>query len=181
MLLGRIALILRQPAVDILVPPLFRIVRAPHISTTLRISALSLLAESEKTHPLALMHYVEDFFEAMVDLLQVESVSTRPGRDPPHVEGSSGETAAPDMDPTSMNSKLPALRRAALHFLALIIRAFTAQLYDGRRPHFRSTVVARARTTVSYLAFTDDDTVVRVMAREVTELLDDLERALVGL
>ena len=130
---------------------------------------------------------------------------------------------APSMDsqPTSTNSKFPPLRRAALHFLALLIRtatqhayASTQRVYDAPPQYayassthrafdssfsvhdsplaslmsaisvqsmFNRDLLKRARITLGYIASTDQDNIVRVMAREAVEELEELERTVVGL
>ncbi|KAJ7228683.1 hypothetical protein GGX14DRAFT_345713 [Mycena pura] len=148
--------------IDILVPPLFQIVRSSQVPITLRTSALSLLAECENTCPAALIPYITDLAEAMVDLLQIESTSTTP-------------TESEDSDPTSKNSKQPPFRRAALHFLGLLIRETSKQIYDSSRPEFSGRLLKRIKTTLTYVSMTDGDTIVRVMAREVVENLSELE------
>ncbi|KAJ6539322.1 hypothetical protein B0H19DRAFT_961303 [Mycena capillaripes] len=153
--------------IDILVPPLFHVVRSSQVPTTLRTSALSLLAECENTCPLALIPYVTDLSEAMVDLLQIESSTTIP-------------TESEDANPISANSKLPPFRRAALHFLGLLIRETTRQIYDSSLIEFSSRLLKRIRTTLAYVSATDGDRVVRVMAREAVEGLSELEEAMVG-
>ena len=88
-----------------------------------------------------------------------------------------------DTHPMMANSKFPPLRRAALHFLMLLIRACISRVYDmgpvGMLIPAAQTV--RARTTLGYVASTDEDAVVRVMAREAKEGLEQLSSALVGL
>jgi len=148
--------------IDILVPPLFQIVRSSQVPMTLRTSALSLLAECENTCPAALIPYITDLAEAMVDLLQIESTSTTP-------------TESSDSDPTSKNSKQPPFRRAALHFLGLLIRETSKQIYVSSRPEFSGRLLKRIKTTLTYVSMTDGDTIVRVMAREVVENLSELE------
>ena len=166
-----------QHSVDILMPPLFSIVRSSHIPTILRTSALSLLADCEKTCPVALLHYVSEWIEGMIDLLQVESRPSALSRE----QDDSNEEM--DLNPSSTVSKLPPLRRAAIHFLALVFREVTTQIYDDIEAFpgvFRPGVMARARTTLSYIASTDEDAVVRLMAREAVELSDGVGKALVG-
>ncbi|KAJ7904493.1 hypothetical protein B0H14DRAFT_2663092 [Mycena olivaceomarginata] len=153
--------------IDILVPPLFHVVRSSQVPTTLRTSAISLLAECENTCPAALIPYVTDLAEAMVDLLQVESSSAT-------------LTESEDANPISANSKLPSFRRAALHFLGLLIRETTRQIYDSSRPEFSGRMFTRIRTTLGYISATDSDTVVRVMAREAAEALSEMEEAVMG-
>ena len=86
------------------------------------------------------------------------------------------------------NSKFPPLRRAALHFLALLIQACTARAYEagsaggsGALVLFPPALMTRMRTTLGYVAATDADDVVRVLAREAVEGLDQLTEAIVGL
>ncbi|KAJ7682824.1 hypothetical protein DFH06DRAFT_306273 [Mycena polygramma] len=153
--------------IDILVPPLFNVVRSSQAPTTLRTSALSLLAECENTCSLALTPYVTDLSEAMVDLLQIETSSTTP-------------TESEDTNPISADPKLPPFRRAALHFLGLLIRETTKQIYDASQIEFSNRLFKRMRTTLAYVSATDGDMVVRVMAREVGEGLSELEEARLG-
>lgn len=85
--------------------------------------------------------------------------------------------------PTSANSKFPPFRRAALHFLALFIRACISRVYDvgSMGMLIPDVYITRARTTLGYVAGTDEDAVVRVMARETREELGQLTSALLGL
>jgi hypothetical protein len=105
----------------------------------------------------------------------VQDEKTRPTPQPP--------PPTMDTNPTTANSKFPPLRRAALHFLTLLIRACLSRVYDigptGMLISGAHTV--RARTTLEYVANTDEDAVVRVMAREAKEGLGQLSNALVGL
>jgi len=88
-----------------------------------------------------------------------------------------------DTHPTVANSKFPPLRRAALHFLTLLIRACISRVYDTGSTGMLipNVYLARARTTLGYVASTDEDAVVRVMAREAKEGLGQLSDALIGL
>jgi len=88
-----------------------------------------------------------------------------------------------DSHPTVANSKFPPLRRAALHFLALLIRESTSSVYDTgpMRISIPGVYLTRARTTLGYVAVTDEDAAVRVMAREAREGLGQLSSAFVGL
>lgn len=164
--------------VDILAPPLARLVRASHLPTTIRTSALSLLAQMASTSPIALLPYAADLFDGMIDLLQLESVSAASSR-------GTGESAAPTMDsqPTAANSKFPPLRRAALHFLTLLVRACITRVYDmgASGSMIPQSSVSRARTVLSYIASVDEDGIVKVMAREAKENLDQLANAIIGL
>jgi hypothetical protein len=111
--------------------------------------------------------------------------SNHEGDDEDEETGSISQLPPPTMDthPTVANSKFPPLRRAALHFLALLIRACISRVYDMGFTGMLlpETYLARARTTLGYIASTDEDAVVRVMAREAREGLGQLSNALVGL
>ncbi|OSX60155.1 hypothetical protein POSPLADRAFT_1066562 [Postia placenta MAD-698-R-SB12] len=176
---------------SMLVPRLFGVMRAAHYPTTLRTSAVALLAQCVKTNELAILPYAADLSEAMVDLLQVETVPAAPAAKKASVEEEDEiewleppTPATMDAQPTSTNSKFPPLRRAALHFLSLLIQACTARLYessDGTDMVFPPQLVRRTKTTLGYVAATDEDAVVRVMARETLEGLDQLAEAMMGI
>ncbi|PCH41522.1 hypothetical protein WOLCODRAFT_163168 [Wolfiporia cocos MD-104 SS10] len=177
--------------VDMLAPPLFGVVRARHLPTTLRTSALALLAQCAETNALALLPYAADLADAMVDLLQVETVPMAQQRAPKRstvetmddVDAPAPKLDTEDAQPTSTNSKFPPLRRSALHFLSLLVQACIARVYEGDDGvlAFAPQVLRRAKATLGYVAATDADAVVRVMARETLEGLDQLGTALVGL
>jgi hypothetical protein len=150
-------------------------VRASNLATTLRTSALSLLAECAKTDYIALLRYIGDCIDGMIDLLQLESdsISSTDDVDP---------NRKTDLNPASTNSKIPSLRRAALHFLTLLIRSVTNEVpndIEAISRVFRRGVITRARTTIAYIASTDKDNVVRLMAQETAEVLDDLRCSIV--
>ncbi|KAI0638028.1 hypothetical protein C8Q77DRAFT_405922 [Trametes polyzona] len=182
---------------SILIPPLFQVVRASHFPTVLRTSAISLLALCVKTNALAVLPYTVDFADAMIDLLQVESVPatqkkpaarSEPESDAKADEKAPQESPPPpptmDSEPTSVNTKFPPLRRAALHFLSLLTQACTARVYETGSADqllLPPELLKRAKTTLGYIAATDADDVVRVMARETFEGLDQLAEAIVGL
>lgn len=125
----------------------------------------------------------------MIDLLQVESVPAtqrKPTRSEaePDVKGSDKAPPATDAQPTSANAKFPPLRRAALHFLALLTQACTRHVFEtgsADRLLLPPGLLRRAKTTLGYIAATDADDVVRVMARETVDALDQLAEAIVGL
>ncbi|KAM5540366.1 hypothetical protein V8D89_005824, partial [Ganoderma adspersum] len=183
----------------LLLPPLFQVVRTPDIPTVLRTSAISLLAQCAKTNALAVLPYVTNLADAMVDLLQIETVAVAPHKHSPRSKETSEEKtaadpeekdpeqkpASPTMDsqPTSTNTKFPPLRRVALHFLSLLIQTCTNRVYetgDAEGLMLPPGLMKRARTTLGYVAATDADDVVRVMAREVVEGLDQLVEAVLG-
>lgn len=170
---------------DLLIPPLFAVVRSQSAPTTLRTSALSLLADCVNTYTLAILPYVVDLIDAMIDLLQVESVPARETLSKPEEPEADKkpDKTPPTMDsqPLSTDSKFPPLRRAALHFLSLLIRSLTEQAYEKSFDvHMYMAVLRRAKTTLAYVASTDADTLVRVMSREAGEGLEQLQQALLG-
>jgi hypothetical protein len=184
--------------VDEIVPVLLSVMRAAYLPTALRTSALALLAQCTSTSPLAILPWSVDIVGAMIDLLQLESVQASqsvPTKLPPSApvitEGDELPAPPPKLDsseftPTTRDAKVPLLRRSALHVLSLLTRAFAAQLDDPAGVATRvyalpGELMRRARTTVGYIAATDEDGVVRVMARESAEGLDALAEAMLGL
>jgi len=177
--------------VDLLVPPIYAVMRNASVPTTLRTSSISLLADCVDKSPLAMLPYVQDLSLGLIDLLQVETVPEKPTIKLSKEEESQEEEEAtpvdPSMDsePTARNSKFPPLRRAALHFLSLLIRASTKLAYDDNSSTtadiFPRSTFQRADITLRYIASTDEDNVVRVMAREARENLEQLQQALIGL
>ncbi|KAF5393666.1 hypothetical protein D9757_000047 [Collybiopsis confluens] len=161
-----------------IIPPLLQVVRSGTVPTIIRTSALSLLSDCQNTYALALHPHFVDLAEGMVDLLQVEATPPR--------SISSAKDALPlmmDNNPTSSNSKLPPLRRAAIHFLSILIRSLTKEAYElfGDTQVLSTELSKRMRITLEYIASTDVDRLVRVMAREASEDLVQLERAKLGL
>ncbi|KAK0206796.1 hypothetical protein DFS33DRAFT_1421493 [Desarmillaria ectypa] len=160
--------------VDIIVPTLLHVVRMRELPTTLRTSAISLLGECAAAHALALASYFQDLVGGMVDLLQLESVQT---------EEEDGEKSM-DENPTKADGKFPPMRRAAVRFLGVLVREASKAIYDDEdvgyeRRIWQADILRRAKVTLGYLAATDGDGVVRVMAREVGEQLRQLEEAFV--
>ncbi len=188
---------------DNLIPPLFALVRGSYLPTTLRTSSLSLLATIADTADLALLPYAHDITHAMLDLLQIEgaraSVQAQ-GQQPPvstttdanlNSISPSPQRPTPSMDsqPTAANPTFPPFRRASLHFLGVLVRAYTRRAYASSDsnvggsgvPSLSDFPTRRAATTLGYIAATDADAVVRVTAGEVVDAVQTLERALVGL
>ncbi|KAK7691882.1 hypothetical protein QCA50_005286 [Cerrena zonata] len=168
---------------DVLVPPLFQITRTSHLPTALRTSALSLLAQCVGTSPLALLPYTVELLGAMIDLLQVESVASKqPG---PKEAQNTEEKDRVNMDsqPTVVNSKLPPLRRAALYLLTLLLKSQAEQILEGSLGASYALplpLLDRAKHTVVYVAATDEDSVVRVMAKELVDTVQELRQIVVG-
>jgi hypothetical protein len=179
---------------DYLIPPLFALVRGPYLPTTLRTSSLSLLATIADIADLALLPYAHDIAHAMLDLLQIEGARALAQGQPQHPAEADANpnsipqapTASMDSQPTAANPIFPPFRRASLHFLGLLVRAYTRRAYASADPGVSGPLVndfpiRRAATTLGYIAATDADAVVRVMAGEVGDAVHTLERALVGL
>jgi hypothetical protein len=183
---------------DSLIPPLFALVRGSYLPTTLRTSALSLLATIADTTDLALLPYAHDITHAMLDLLQIEGarasvqaqdpVSTTTDANSSPIEPSP-QSPIPSMDnqPTAANPSFPSFRRASLHFLGILVRAYTRRAYGSSVSSLGWSGMSvddfparRAATTLAYIAATDADAVVRVMAGEVSDAVHTLEQALVG-
>ncbi|KAG6873310.1 hypothetical protein C0995_000463 [Termitomyces sp. Mi166 len=150
--------------------------------TTLRTSSLSLLSDCESTSPLSMLPYVTDLASAMLDILQLEIMSTDSiSKD--SAKDSEKQSPSMDAEPLSTNTKFPPLRRGALHFLALMIRETTKLIYESSfgTSLFSDDFLRRAKTTLGYVASVDSDNIVRVMAREAAEDLDQLNKAMLGL
>lgn len=143
-----------------------------------------------------MLPYVKDLSQAMIDLLQIENVPLRerkPKSEEEHLTGEAkeqnaftkGDTLMLDSDPTLKNSKLPPLRCAAIHFLSLLIKEATKLVYDGADVNlagiFPLVFVRRMSATLGYISSTDEDNMVRVMAREAKESLGALQAAAFGL
>ena len=167
---------------DLLLPPLCALIRSRSVPTALRTSALSLLADCVNTCTLAVLPYVVDLADAMIDLLQVEGVSARAPSKPDADMTPDKTPPTMDSQPLSADSRFPPLRRAAIHFLSLLIRSLTEQTYEKSLGdvHIYMDALQRARTTLAYVASTDEDTIVRVMAREAGEGLEQLQQAFLG-
>ncbi|KAJ3558366.1 hypothetical protein NM688_g970 [Phlebia brevispora] len=199
---------------NILIPPFFAIVRGAHLPATLRTSSLSLLALCVNTSPISVLPYAMDLTVTMVDLLQVETVPVKvqpkgqgveatkateetdqEKNNQPNIAEAEGQkeepkqTKPPKLDsaefrPTTTSSKIPPLRRAALHLLILMVRAYAAQVDEESVKAvyvLPPEVLRRARTTAVYISGTDEDGIVRVMAKELVEELDTLAETMLGL
>lgn len=228
----------RGTKADMLLPPLISLLREPRAPVVLRMSAISLLSECVNTCARVVERYTEGIAEGMLDLILVEMTMTTPTPRPAAREegkktgkgeevsvGQSEPVPTPqskperhvdalDISPLSTTPKVPALRRAALHFLALLLRVLTQEVYERdtgqggsgwRGVQIRSIYggetgmydsgqilvhdggpltpgfIRRARTVLGYVAAVDEDAVVRVMAREVGEGLEGLQKALLWL
>lgn len=154
--------------VDVLIPPLLQVFRSRHIPTVMRTSALSLLADCENVHSLSVQHYVQDLAEGVIDLLQVEKAPTE-------------APLSLDSQPMTTTSKIPPLRRAAIHFLTVLVQNTISHICESTsHPLIAGATIRRAKITLSYLAATDHDSVVRVMSRECGDKLEELQKIAIG-
>jgi hypothetical protein len=87
---------------------------------------------------------------------------------------------ATDLQPTSNDSKLPPLRRAALHVVHVVLRASLEQVDESLVVIRNAATVKRTKVTLEYIAFSDEDAVVRVMAKEAIGAINDFSRSFVG-
>lgn len=158
---------------NVLVPALFRVIRASYLPATLRSSALSLLAQCANTYSLALLPFADDLVSGAIDLLQTEA-RTAPMET---------EEVNLDEQPTSLSSKVAPLRRSAIHLVSLLLRSYIQSTYDSgpTLPLLDEGTLKRLALTLRYLAATDPDGVVKMMAREADALIEGLEKATVGL
>lgn len=208
--------------VDILLPPLFILLRATHLPIVIRTSAISLLAQCVDTNVSAILPYMMDLANSMVDLIQIETVTASPLLvDKKSKTGPQGDNAVsgnlqesadnlvndlggvtsenshldfgtkPPVDQqvadqsyiTSTNSKSPQFRRSALHFLSLLVRAYTIRVYDALTFDDVATIgpiAKRTKTVLSYVAAVDEDSVVRLMARECIDGFDELQKTILS-
>jgi len=170
-----------QEEVDILVPPLFYILRSRDVPIILRMSSISLLTECEETSPLAMLPFVTDLVNSMIDLLQIETVQSKPRSS--ILEKDVKATEFPDLDaePTSKVPKVPAFRRAAAQFLLLVVRQTIKQVYEStfETSPIPIRLLKRAKITSSYVASTDEDSIFRKIAGEASEELGQLQEALI--
>ncbi|KAF8843139.1 hypothetical protein BDN67DRAFT_964783 [Paxillus ammoniavirescens] len=172
---------------DNVMPRLISVFRSSYAPTILRTSAISLLTECVKTSLVAVLGYINELSTGMIDLLQVEMVpvSQLPSRED---EAEKTKTEEPrekealDSKPVAVDSKLPPLRRAALHFWTLLLHQLTQAVYDGGRvENLQAPFLRRAKVTLGYISSTDEDGVVRLMAREANEAIDQLNKAMLSL
>jgi hypothetical protein len=183
----------------------------------MRTSALSLLSACAEADHLSLLPWSNDLTSAAIDLVQVETVTLpKPKAEPepevkPNakplvmlVDDDEPEEEAPaqaeprviDEEPTKLDSKHPALRRAAVVFLGLLLASvieanqpnksntseeFTMRLPGSAPPKPKTAfglepaTLARTITVLRYVALTDVDEVVRGQAGEVVALAERLK------
>lgn len=170
---------------DILVPPLFNLIGGD-TPTLIRISTISILAQCVDTNPYSVLAYRKDMMNAMLDLLQIESVRAQkqaPLKEP-----------TVDEEPTTLDPKVAEFRRAALHLLGMLLKASVNESHAEEETLYRTTQMAptirlspkasskssgslaretvqRLTSTLGYVASTDVDSTVRFMANEILETL----------
>ncbi|KDN50879.1 hypothetical protein RSAG8_00506, partial [Rhizoctonia solani AG-8 WAC10335] len=171
--------------VDMLVPPLFRVMRAQALPTVLRSSALSILAQCVETSPVSITAWTDEILSGMLDILQLESVQavplSRKAREEAREKEAPNIDSALDSKPQEVDSKLPPLRRSALLCFALVIRSMVEGVYEGTRPAYLGNLRSKAVAVLDYLRITDSDPVVRTQAAETLALVKQLGRAELGL
>lgn len=160
----------------------------PGKPTILRSSALSILALCLENAPLALLQYTGQLLDAALTLLSLESrpvsrkASSNEGEEEPNDHDQfSEELAALGLNkpkiarrpeetpkPLSQDTNHPALRRAALLFVALLARS---ESVEGAGQLVPMDMRERARTVIGYVAMVDEDGLVRHQARETEEEL----------
>jgi hypothetical protein len=172
-----------ESTADIIVPQLISVFRSSYAPTVLRTSAVSLLTQCVKTSMVSVLGYIDDLAGGMIDLFQIEMVSTgSPPKDGDGGKRTAEGVEALDSKPTAIDPKLPPLRRAALHFWTSLLHQLTHATYDGTTvERLPATLLRRAKITLGYIAATDEDGIVRVMAREANEAIDQLNKATLGI
>ncbi|GMK57294.1 hypothetical protein CspeluHIS016_0401280 [Cutaneotrichosporon spelunceum] len=202
--------------VDIVVPPLMGVFRDAGAPTVLRTSALSLLSTAAEEDRLAVLPWAAELAVAAVDLVQVESVTASPFRpsqpepeskpkpkvmlvdddEPePEPERQEEKPRTIDAEPTTADAKHPALRRAALVFLGLLVASLIEATHENQQEsgEFKirlpgqshpkkeldvaldKRVLDRTVTVLRYVAGTDVDEVARGQAAEVVALVERLQ------
>ncbi|KAG8763585.1 hypothetical protein FRC11_001154 [Ceratobasidium sp. 423] len=171
--------------VDMLIPPVFRVVRAQALPTVLRSSALSILAQCVETSPVSVTAWTDDILSGMLDILQLESMQavplSRKAREETRRQEVPKLDSVVDSKPQEVDSKLPPLRRSALLCFALVMRSMVEGVYEGNHPAQLGNLRSKAVTVLDYLRITDSDPIVRTQAAETLSLVRQLGRAELGL
>lgn len=136
----------------------------------------------------------------MLDLLQLETVASAEmrdekstARDDHHLQDATvpyitsrdivqaGDIEM-DSDPLQKDAKLSPLRRSAIHLLTVLAKGILHQVYESGASGVRGTLFSAQRglTTLWYIATTDADSTVRVLAAEGADLLVQLRRAMIS-
>jgi len=141
----------------------------------------------------------------MLDLLQLETVATvekkkdeKPtatamGQDGHHPQDAASSYAmskhivqagdiAMDSDPLQSDAKLSPLRRSAIHLLTVLVKVLLDQVHESGVSGVHGSVFSAERglITLRYIATTDADNTVRVLAAEAADLLGQLRWAMLG-
>jgi hypothetical protein len=164
-------------------------------------SAISLLSRCIDAAPVATSFYSQEIGEGMLDLLQLETVASvekKRGEKSAAQDNDRPEEAAPsyitlkhvveagdiemDSDPLQKDAKLSPLRRSAIHLLSVLVKVLLHQVYESGASGLGGTLFSAQRglTTLRYMATTDADNTVRVLAAECVDLLAQLRRAILG-
>ncbi|KAK4683728.1 hypothetical protein P7C73_g6500, partial [Tremellales sp. Uapishka_1] len=203
---------------DQIIPVLSSTFPNTQLPTIIRTSALSVLSTCAETDYLSLLPWSADLVDAALDLMQIETIVSLPFRPAPPAEvpqpkhrkvvlvDDESDEVEPepaelgprivDEDPVAkQDSKHPALRRAAVVFLGLLL-ASNIESRSGRREPletdtfqmrtrpealarpadtpFPTRLLRRAETVLTYVAQTDVDEVFRGQAGEVVALVQRL-------
>jgi hypothetical protein len=165
-------------------------------------SAISLLSWCIDVAPVSTSLYSREIGEAMLDLLQLETVtsvekeryakSKAPDDDRSQAATSSYITLKHiiqpgdiemDLDPLQKDTKLSPLRRSAIHFLTVLVKNLLQQVYESGASSVSGNLFSAQRglTTLRYIATTDADNTARVLAAEAADLLAQLRRAMLSI
>ncbi|EIN10764.1 hypothetical protein PUNSTDRAFT_112574 [Punctularia strigosozonata HHB-11173 SS5] len=168
---------------DLLVPTLLHVAKTPQVPTALRTSSLSLLSQCAQTSAIIVVTHLSGVLGMVIDVLQTEAVSANLSSDSKHAPSTKSGVAiteAMDLEPTSGLSKLPPLRRAAVHLCHVVLRASLVHGDDSLVTMLDLSTVRRLRITLTYTASTDEDAVVRMMANEALDAINQFQRSLLG-
>jgi hypothetical protein len=140
--------------------------RSSDLPVALRSSALTVLATCAESAPLSLLSEINTLIEACLDLLSVESSSKKTVFQPILIEERNKieETA----DPLECASTHPSLRRGAILFLTLLMRAMQEK---GDLQVVQPRTARRFSIVIGYVRDTDQDALVR---HNAGVLLDEL-------
>jgi hypothetical protein len=153
-------------------------------------STLSILAQCVDTNPQAVSPYRSRLLNAMLDLLQIESLHAQKQVS----ADSKSSTTSPDSEPTTTDPKIAEFRRAALHLLEMLVRSTIHERYSKHEELYRVSMnvpsisfpstssnkpvepldketLQRMSVVLGYVSAIDVDSVVRFMAKELLEMI----------
>ena len=196
---------------DSVVPALLAVLSNNEQPTILRTSAFSILASCYEQVPLALIAHSESLLAAALTILSLESrpMKHSVNKEAVNKEESPLQEEVEEQDqqeladlmasfnvtkpkrrpeetasPVSTDTQHPALRRAALLFIALLARAelnarhqSASNRHQGIFPHDQTD---RALTVVGYVEQVDADELVKHQSREAIEELQELQAESAG-